>query len=116
MMLVIILNLVLLTILGVAFRQMNSSVNIETTRLQQLQRDTGSVQALAVALSLLETGLPPAKSFTGGLTLPTASGPQTYVITFSLVGTTGTAYSVTAAPLQDNQVVQALPSTFAKLN
>src|SRR5262249_24107872 len=80
--LVVLFILLFLAFLGIAYRQLSAAVRIETAHVQQIQRDEGSLHALARGLALLETGVPPASPFVGGVTVPTSTGPRAYTVTF----------------------------------
>lgn len=56
---VLLFNVLFLMLLGVAYRQMASTIRIATVRTEQVQRDEGVVSALARAMRMLETGRPP---------------------------------------------------------
>ncbi len=54
LLIVLVFVMLFLTILGVAWRQIGSLLNIETVRAQQMTRDRGSLMAAAKGLRLLE--------------------------------------------------------------
>ena len=72
--LVFVFIVLFLAILGVAWRQMASALRIASLQTIQVQRDDGSIHALALALHLLETGLPK----------PLGSGPYVYSVIIDL--------------------------------
>ena len=53
MMLVLVFIVLFLALLGVAYRQTAAALRIESVRSLQIQRDEGSIHALARALALL---------------------------------------------------------------
>jgi len=110
--LLIVLGFVILfaALLGMAYQQLQSAVLIETVNEQEAQRDQGSVQALALGLQLLETGTPPSDPYVCGVTVQTATGPSSYVVTFTANGSS--SWTVQAARLQTGQSPDPMPSTF----
>ncbi len=111
MLLVLAFVLLFLAILGIAFRQIGAALRIESTRVQQVERDEGSVHALARGLALLETGLPPTSPYVGAVTIVTSTGPHSYTVTFTSEG--GTNWLVAAVPTPPGETPPALPVTFA---
>lgn len=111
MLLVVAFILVFLALLGVAFRQLGSAVRIETVRVLQVQRDQGSMHALARGLTLLETGMPPTTPYAGSVMIATSKGPQSYTVTFTSEG--GTQWAVSSMPTPADEVPPPLPVTFA---
>ena len=111
MLLVVAFILLFLAILGVAFRQIGAAVRIESARVLQVQRDEGSLHAVARGLALLETGLPPTSPYVGAVTIVTSIGPCSYTVTFTSEG--GTNWSVGSVPTPSGQNLQPLPATFA---
>ena len=84
MLMVLIFLVLFWALLGVAWRGMASALRVASVRTLQCQRDEGSIQALARAMSLLETGLPPANPYVCGVTINTASsGARPYTVTFT---------------------------------
>jgi hypothetical protein len=59
MVLVLLFLVLFLSLLGVAWRRIGSVLRVASVRTVQLQRDEGSLGALAAAMNLLETGRPP---------------------------------------------------------
>lgn len=66
---VLVFGVLFLVLLGVAYRQTASVLRVETVRVQQAQRDQGSVAAVALGLDLLETGLPPSDPYSCTVTV-----------------------------------------------
>src|SRR5574340_5073 len=85
-----------LALLGVVWLRTASVLRIDTARTIQTQRDTGSIQALARALRLLEGGLPSASPYVCEVTPTSASGPHASTVTFTQ--TDQTQWTVHAAP------------------
>ncbi len=97
----------LLSIYGVAYRQIGAALRIETARTLQRQRDEGSVQALARGLALLETGLPPLDPYVCAVSI----GGRSFTVTFS--SETGTNWSVHAAQTQPPASPDPMPASFS---
>jgi hypothetical protein len=111
MMLVVIAIVVLLLLYSVAYRHTAAALRVETARVQQLQRDEGTIHALARALALLETGLPPTDPYVCGVTITTSLGPSLFVVTFSSEG--GPNWSVNARPPMLAEDPDPMPASFA---
>jgi hypothetical protein len=111
MVLVIVFIVLFLAFLGVAYRQFGTALRVESVHSQQVQRDEGSLHALARALALLETGLPPTSPYSCGVTISTSRGPSVYTITFANEGSTN--WSVRAAPRAPGDNPPPMPVTFA---
>jgi hypothetical protein len=82
--LVLLFNVMFLLLLGVAWRQIASALRIASVHSAQVQRDEGSLRALAEAMRLLETGLPPANPYVRGttITLQSSGEERFYLVTF----------------------------------
>lgn len=100
----------LLTMLSLTQRQLASALRIESVREQTRRRDGGSLYATALALEVLETGLPPETPYVCGVTVTTPSGPQAYAVKFVQVAGT---WSITARPALSTEVLDPLPPSFA---
>lgn len=98
------------SLFALACSQLSSSILTETVRTRQLQRDEGSLQALARGLALLETGYPPASPFVCGINIDTSNGPRTFALTFTL--TAANQWSVSAAPSEENENLTPAPLIF----
>lgn len=85
-----------LSLLAMACSQLSSSILIQTARTQQLQRDEGSIHAVARGLALLETGYPPTNPYVCGVTIDTSTGSHPFIVTFEFDAPN--RCSVTAAP------------------
>jgi hypothetical protein len=109
--LVMVFVVLFLMVLGVAYRQIASVLRVETVRVQQSQRDQGSTAAVASGLTLLETGLPPSDPYACAVTVNTAIGPCSYLVTFTSNGSG--SWTVQAAPLPSGEQVPTMPSMFA---
>jgi len=78
--LVFIFTVLLLSALGVAWRQVGAVLQIEAVRARQAMRDQGNLTVLAKAMRLLETGLPPENEVSYSTLLN--GSPQWYTVTF----------------------------------
>ena len=112
MLMVLIFVALLLTMATVTQRQLASALLVERAREHVRVRDEGSVHALAQAVDLLETGLPPATPYVRGLTINTSLGPQTYTITYQDLG--GGDWDVEARPALPAESPPPLPATLAQ--
>jgi hypothetical protein len=76
---VVMFNVLFLLLLGVAWRHMVSVIRVATVRTEQKLCDEGSLNILADAMRLLETGLPPTSPYERGaiITLET-SGEESF--------------------------------------
>ncbi len=111
MMLVLVFIVLFLAMLGVTLRATGSALRIESARLRQLQRDEGSIHALAKGVALLETGLPPSDPYVCGVDIDTTSGTQSYTVTFESEG--GDNWSVHSALSPAGYSPSPMPVTFA---
>ncbi len=81
-MLLVVMFIVLFTaLLGVVFRELAGALRVETLHRLEVQRDTGSIVALAQALALLQTGTPPGNPYACSTTPPGCT--QSFIVTFS---------------------------------
>ena len=111
MLLVVVFMVLFFALWSVAYHQMAADLRFEAVQAQRVLRDEGSTQALAQALALLETGLPPSQPYACGVTVNTSTGPRSFAVTFSLEGPN--QWSVQAAPLQLGENPPPMPVTFA---
>jgi hypothetical protein len=111
MMLVLVFIVLFLGLLGVALRQTAAALRIETVRIMQIQRDEGSVHAVARALALLETGLPPTDPYVCGIDVNTSAGIRAFTVTFSTEGEGHLAVRSVATP--SGEILQSMPASFA---
>lgn len=108
---VLVFMALLLSIYGVAYRQIAAALRIETARTLLRQRDEGSLPALARGLALLETGLPPQDPYICAVSIDTSTGLRSFTVTFA--SETGANWSVHAAPTQPLENPDPMPATFA---
>ncbi len=110
MLLVLAFVLLFLALLGVAYRQMASALRVETVRSQQGVRDQGSIHALALALTLLETGQPPTSPYVCAVSVTTPAGQRSYTVTYTSQG--GTDWLVSVAPTAAGDEPPPMPTIF----
>jgi hypothetical protein len=113
LMLVFMFIVLLLALLMTAYRSVASAVRIESARSLQVARDEGSTRAMAKAMALLETGLPPGSPYVCGVTIPTTSGDRAFTVTFTLES--GTIWTVSTAATGADESPAPMPATFARL-
>jgi len=111
MVLVMIFIALMLCMYSVAYRHVAAALRIETARTLLTQRDEGSVHALAKAVALLETGLPPSDPYVCAVIIGTSPNERSFTVTFASEG--GNTWSVSAAPTQWPDEPQPMPQTFA---
>ena len=111
MTLVLLFVLLFVTILGVGWRRLGSSVRVQTIRVGQIQRDQGSVQALGLGLGLLETGSPPSNPYACYVNVTTSQGVSSFTVTFTLEGSN--AWAVRSSPTVFGASSPPMPATFA---
>lgn len=111
MMLVLVFIVLFLGLLGVALRQTAAALRIESVRIMQTERDEGSLHAVALGLTLLETGTPPADPYVCGTNITTSSGTRWFTVTFASEGVN--QWSVRATATVDGENPQLMPATFA---
>jgi hypothetical protein len=98
------------SLVALATSQLSSSILSETARAQQLERDEGSIHALARALALLETGYPSTTPYICGVAIDTSTGSNTYKVTFALEAPQ--SWSVTAKPIESGENPETMPLIF----
>ena len=111
LMLVLMFIIVYLVILGIAYRGIASALRVATAHAQRIDRDEGSIPALACGLELLESGQPPSDPYVCGVLVTTSHGPQSFTLTFNQVD--NATWNVTAGPTVAGSNPPVVPSTFA---
>jgi hypothetical protein len=111
MLMVCVFVMLLLSLVGVGWRRMASAVRVASVRSTQSQRDEGSLNALGMAMHLLETGLPPASPYVCGTTITTSQGAKSYTVTFT--SETSPNWSVSVRPTAVGETPTAMPTDFA---
>jgi hypothetical protein len=112
MLLVLAFAMLFFSLLAMACSQLSSSILAETARIQQTQRDEGSVRAVGRALALLETGYPPTNPYSCGVSIDTSTGTRPFTVTFVLNEPQN--WSVTAAPAESDENPPAMPLMFTE--
>jgi hypothetical protein len=110
LMLVLVFIVLFLVMLGVACRRTAMALRIETARSLQVQRDEGSLHALARGVALLETGVPPSDPYACAVVINTSQGSRMFTVTFMSEG--GDNWSVNAVPTGDSAIPPDMPSVF----
>ncbi len=110
MVLVLVFLVLMLSLSGVAYRQIGSALRVESIRSAQATRDEGSLQALARGLTLLGTGVPPTNPYVCGATIGTSTGLRTFTVTMSSEVDSQWVVSSTPTPVGDNP--DPMPETF----
>ena len=111
LMLVLFFIVLFMSLLSVAWRRMASALRIASVHATQIHRDEGSINAMARAMRLLETGLPPSTPYVCSATITTSQGPRRYTVTFTLASD-GT-WSVHSTPTLASENPLPMPDTFA---
>jgi hypothetical protein len=111
MLMVLLFLILMFAIMAIACRQLESALRAESARALAVQRDEGSIPALAKALTLLETGLPPSNPYVCGTSIVTSTGTVSYTVTFTSQG--NNTWSVQSTPTSPSDNPQPMPSTFA---
>ncbi len=114
LLLIVIFVVLLMSLLGVTWRCVASAMRVASTHSLQVQRDDGSLEALARAMRLLETGLPPNSPYVCGVLLNTPVGDRSYTVTFTLHE--DATWSVESRPAQTGENPQPMPDSFAPAN
>jgi hypothetical protein len=109
LMLVLVFNVFFLMLLGVASRQMASMLRIEAVAAAEHRCDEGSTAALAMALRLLESGLP-SDNYQCWTRITTSEGPRDFTVTFTQVGGDPTHWSVRAIHGKNTDIL--MPDSF----
>jgi hypothetical protein len=111
MLLVCVFILLFLSLVGVGWRRMASALRVASVHSTQVLRDEGSVHALAQAMHLLETGLPPSSPYVCGTTINTSQGLRSYTVTITAESPPN--YSVNARPSLVGETPTPMPTDFA---
>jgi hypothetical protein len=108
---VIVFLALMLALVAVCQRELATVLRLKRARALVEQRDQGAVHALARALQLLETGLPPGDPYVCATNLDTPIGTRSYTVTYTSAGTD--QWHVEAAPTPDSEYPDPMPDTFA---
>ena len=110
MVLVLVFIALMLSVYSVAYRHVAAAVRIEKVRTQLRQRNEGSVEALAQALTALETGLPPSDPYVCATAVETTTGTRSFTVTFT--SQPGDSWSVHVAPTDPMDDPPPMPARF----
>jgi hypothetical protein len=108
--LVLVFLVLFLSLAGLAYQQTGAVVRAEAVHAQQIQRDEGSIHALARGLALLETGFPPSNPYSCIVRITTSTGTFNYTVSFSSSG--NNTWTVSSAPTTPADLSPPMPSTF----
>ena len=100
----------MLAMTGVVHRHLSSALRIEKARVQAEQRDEALIHALAKAMELLETGVPPSDPYVCGTTVDTSQGLESITVTFA--NEISEIWSLHAAPTAPAEDPQPMPASF----
>lgn len=92
-------------------RRTAAILRVERARVELDDFDRGPKQAVAQALKVLETGLPPSNPYECALTVNTASGAHAYRLQFS--SSVAGRWSLECSPLYGVTGLPVLPTVFA---
>lgn len=95
---------------GVVHRHLSSTLRIEQARVQAEHRDEALMHALAKAMELLETAVPPSDPYVCGTTIATSQGLEAITVTFA--NELNEIWSVHAAPTAPDENPQPMPASF----
>lgn len=93
---VLVFLMLLLSLLGLTYRQVAAVLRVETARSGQVLADEGTMAAAAQGLEMLENGPPSADPYVFNVTVGTSAGPRTYVVSIASEGPG--LWSVNATP------------------
>jgi hypothetical protein len=110
MLLVMIFISLLLSVASVCFRDIASALRTEQAMEQLEWRDEGVVRAVAEATTLLESGLPPASPFVGGIAVDTSAGTRSFTVTF--IETSAGHWQIEAHPTLPEESPPTMPVSF----
>lgn len=110
LMLVLVFIVLFLGLLGIALRQTAAALRIETIRTLQIQRDEGSVHAVARGIALLESGLPPSNPYVCTVEILTSRGVRPFTVTFA--SEVEGNWTVNSVPAVDGEAYDPMPVMF----
>ena len=111
MILVLLFLVLFMAVLGVACRELAAVIRTVSVQTVQSDRNQGTLQAAAMAVALLETGLPPTSPYACLAVVNTPTGPQPICVTWTLQA--GTTWSISATPASPDEVLAPMPRTLA---
>jgi hypothetical protein len=111
LMMVLVFLVLFLAILGVCYRHIAAMLRVESVNQTRTVYDEDCIAALARAMALLESGLPPSNPFVCGATQTTSIGTKTMKVAFSLQE--DGLWQVRVSPAQSDEKLPPMPETFA---
>jgi hypothetical protein len=112
MVLVLLFLILMFSLMTLAYGRLGAALRAESVRAKKVQRDEGSTQALAQALALLETGLPPSNPYSCTTNISTSLGASPFTVTFALQS--DKIWKVESTPTAPGEILPAMPATFAQ--
>src|SRR5687768_15234633 len=82
---VVVFMTLFLSALALSQQRLASSLRLEKIQTLRVERDQGSIQAMAQVMILLETGVPPTSPYLCIVPVDTPDGPRNFTATLSLV-------------------------------
>jgi hypothetical protein len=110
MVVVLVFLVVMMALLAVSQRRLDSLMRIESNFAQADIRGDRA-RAMGRALDLLWTGPPPTDPYECQTTVETSNGPQSFTVTFDRTG--GNHWTVRVVPTAPDEDPPEMPSTFA---
>jgi len=101
----------MLAMTSVVHRHLASALRIEKARILAEHRDETLMHALAQAMALMETGLPPSDPYVCATLIDTSQGPESITVTFA--NEANEIWSVHVAPTAPGDATQAMPEYFS---
>ncbi len=99
-----------LSALALSQQRLASSLRLEKIQALRVERDQGSIQAMAQVMALLETGVPPSSPYLCIVPVDTPEGTRNFTATLSLVSVN--RWKITVAPNQPGDNTLPLPASF----
>lgn len=96
MTLVLVFLILLLSVLGVTFRQLATVMRMEAYRSSQIVNSQASLTAAAQGLTLLQQGSPPSDPYSFEVNVTTALGTSSYTVVIASAGVN--QWTVSASP------------------
>ena len=110
MVLVLVFLALMLSLHAVVVRNLGAGLRIEKVRVLQQQRDEGSMEALARAVSLLETGLPPTDPYVCETIVSMSGGDRAFTVTYTTE--LDASVTISVAPTVPPAAPDPMPTSF----
>jgi hypothetical protein len=111
MLAVIVILAVSLVFVSISQRRIGAILRVERAVLEKAEYTEGPVEAMAAALSLLETGFPPSNPYECAATVKNAGGDRTYAVSFK--SRRSERWTISVTPVDDPGGLPPMPTTFA---